>query len=78
MALTTYSLDLFVGWENFGGQEIEGGMGEGKGGEALRGLRHQRTSSTLSPVTWSSNWASDGQHAQGFQKVCFCLNHGRF
>lgn len=24
--MITYSFDLFVGWENLGGQEIEGGM----------------------------------------------------
>lgn len=34
--MTTYSCDLFVGWENVGGQDVEGGMGEGRGGEALR------------------------------------------
>lgn len=57
---------------------MEGSMGEGKGGEALRGLRHQRTLDTLPPVTWSSSGVSAGQPAQGLQKFVVILTMQAF
>lgn len=57
---------------------MEGSMGEGKGSEALRGLRHQRTSGPLTSITWSSRRASAGQHAQGLQKFVVLLTMEAF
>lgn len=71
MTLAIHSFDLFVGWKNFGSQEIHGSMGQGKGGTMLRGLSQQRVLIRPAPGN-PEQWLSlSCPTTQGFQKCVF-------